>query len=90
MTDTLLWVAYLLSAGAAFHAVRTRRWPIVPASLAGALLTVIVWAILVLVAKPDARPPFLGVDLGLNASFGVIFAAAGAALATFMNIRGER
>ena len=85
MTDTLLWVAYLLSAAAAFYAVRARRWPIVPAAIAGALLTVIVWAILVLTAKPEARPAFLTVDLGLNGSFGVIFAAAGAALAMFLN-----
>jgi ABC-type Fe3+-siderophore transport system permease subunit len=90
LTDTLLWVAYLLSAAASFYAVRARRWPIVPASVAGALLTVIVWAILVLTAKPDARPAFLEVDLALNASFGVIFAAAGAALAMFLNNRSER
>jgi hypothetical protein len=87
LTDTLLWVAYLLSAVAAFYAVRKRRWPIVPASVAGALLTVIVWAILVLTAKAEARPAFLEVDLALNASFGVIFAAAGAALAMFLNQR---
>jgi ABC-type Fe3+-siderophore transport system permease subunit len=90
LTDTLLWVAYLLSAAGAFYAVRQRRWPIVPATIAGALLTVIVWAILVLTAKPDARPAFMEVDLALNASFGVIFAGAGAALAMFLNIRRER
>ena len=90
MTDSLLWVAYLLSAAAAFYAVRKRRWPIVQATVAGALLTVIVWAILVLAAKPEARPNFLTVDLALNGSFGVIFAAAGAALAMFLNIRRER
>ena len=90
MTDTLLWVAYLLSAAAALYAVHQRRWPIVPASVAGALLTVIAWAMLVLTAKPDERPAFLEVDLALNASFGVIFAAAGAALAMFLNNRRER
>jgi ABC-type Fe3+-siderophore transport system permease subunit len=87
LTDTLLWVAYLLSAGVAYYAVRQRHWPIVPATIAGALLTVIVWATLVLTAKPDARPAFLEVDLALNASFGVIFAAVGAALAMFLNQR---
>jgi ABC-type Fe3+-siderophore transport system permease subunit len=90
LTDALLWVAYLLSAAGAFYAVRKRRWPIVPATIAGALLTVIVWAILVLTAKPEARPNFLTVDLSLNGSFGVIFAAAGAALAMFLNQRRTR
>lgn len=87
MTDSLLWVAYLASAAAAFYAVRYRRWPIVPASVAGALITVIVWAILVLTASPDEKPAFLTVDLGLNGSFGIIFAAAGAALAMLLNSR---
>ena len=90
MTDSLLWVAYLASAAAAFYAVRYRRWPIVPASVAGALITVIVWAILVLTASPDEKPAFLTVDLGLNGSFGVIFAGAGAALAMFLNMRERR
>jgi len=90
LTDTLLWVAYLLSAAAAFYAVHGKAWPIVPATLAGTAITVIVWALLVLTAKPDEKPAFLTTDLGLNFSFGLIFAAAGAALAMFLKVRRER
>lgn len=89
MTDTLLWIAYLLSAAAAFYAVHDRTWPIVPATVAGALITVIVWAVLVLTASAEKRPAFLEVDLGLNGSFGVIFAGAGAGLAMFLRSRRE-
>lgn len=87
MTDALLWVAYLVSAAAAFYAVRYKRWPIVPATIAGALVTVIIWASLILITAADKRPAFLTVDLGLNGSFGIIFAGAGAALAMFLNTR---
>ena len=90
MTDALLWVAYLLSAAGAFYAVRFQRWPIAPATLAGALITVIGWALLVLTASADEKPAYLTVDLGLNASFGIIFAGAGAALAAFLNTRPPR
>ena len=90
MTDTWLWVGYLVSAAAAFYAVRNKGWPIVPATIAGALITVIVWALLILTTAPDKRPAFLTVDLGLNGSFGVIFAGAGAALAMFLNMRERR
>jgi FtsH-binding integral membrane protein len=89
LTDTLLWVAYLLSAAAAYYAVSVRGWPIVPATLAGTAITVIVWSLMVLIAKPDNRPSFLTTDLGLNGSFGLIFAAAGAALAMFVKYRRE-
>lgn len=87
LNETLLWLLYLLSAGAAFLAVQRGGSRLVPAILAGTLVTIAGWALLYALAGDDKRPSFWQVDLSLNASFALIFAAAGAGLAFAMNSR---
>ena len=87
MNETLVWLLYLGSAGVAFLTVQKLGWRIVPSMLAGTLVTVVGWALLYLVTAGDKRPSFWRVDLSLNASFALIFAGAGAALALAMRNR---
>jgi len=81
LSETLLWLFYLLGAGAAFLAVQRGGLRLVPAILAGTSVTIAGWVLLYALAAGDARPAYWQVDLSLNASFALIFAAAGAALA---------
>jgi len=81
LNETLLWLLYLLSAGAAFLAVQRGGSRLVPAILAGTFVTIAGWALLYALAGEDERPDFWQVDLSLNASFAMVFAAAGAAIA---------
>ena len=81
MNETILWLLYLVSAAAGFAAVHKLGWRIVPAMLAGTLVTLAGWALLYLLTAEDQRPAFWKLDLSLNASFGLIFAGVGAALA---------
>ena len=82
MNETLLWLLYLVSAVVAFLAVQKLGWRIVPSMLAGTFVTVrrAGCRSIVLTAE-DKRPDFWRLDLSLNASFALIFAGAGAALA---------
>lgn len=88
MNETLVWLLYLVSAAVSFLTVHKLGWRIVPSMLAGTLVTVVGWALLYLLTAGDKRPPFWRVDLSLNASFALIFAGAGAALALAMRNRG--
>ncbi|NUT00425.1 MAG: hypothetical protein HOP96_05570 [Sphingomonas sp.] len=81
MNETLLWLLYLVSAAVAFLAVQKLAWRIVPSMLVGTLVSIIGWGILFLLTAEDKRPAFWRLDLSLNASFALIFAGAGAALA---------
>jgi len=45
------------------------------------MVTVAGWAVMYLLTGAEDRPPFWQLDLSLNASFALIFAGAGAALA---------
>ena len=81
MSETVLWLGYLLGAGAAFAAVYLQRWRLVPAILGGTAVSLVVWVLTVLATSIDDRTPWLQVDLAINASLGMIFAGAGAALA---------
>jgi hypothetical protein len=81
LNETILWLLYLVSGTAAFAAVHKLGWRIVPSMLAGTLVTIAGWAVLYLLAAEDVRPAFWKLDLSLNASFGLIFAGVGAALA---------
>ena len=87
MNETLLWLLYLVSAVVAFLAVQKLGWRIVPAMLAGTLVTVLGWLPIFLLTAEDKRPAFWHVDLSLNASFALIFAGAGAALAFALKSR---
>ena len=90
MNETLLWLLYLVSAVVGFLAVHRLGWRLVPSILAGTLVTVLGWVPIFLLTAEDKRPPFWRLDLSLNASFALIFAAAGAALAFAMKDREAR
>ena len=90
MNETLLWLLYLVSGVVGFLAVQKLGWRIVPAMLAGTLVTVLGWVPIFLLTAEDKRPPFWRLDLSLNASFALIFAAAGAAIAFAMKDREAR
>jgi hypothetical protein len=90
LNETLLWLLYLVSAVVAFLTVHRLGWRIVPSMLAGTLVTLIGWIPLYLLTAEDKRPPFWRLDLSLNASFALIFAGIGAALAFAMKDRKAR
>ena len=81
MNETLLWLLYLVSAVVAFLAVQRLGWRIVPSIFAGTAVSVVGWLPIYLLTAEDKRPAFWRLDLSLNASFALIFAGAGAALA---------
>ena len=87
MNETLLWLLYLVSAVVAFVTVQRMGWRLVPAMLVGTLVTALGWLPIFLLTAEDKRPPFWRLDLSLNASFALIFAGAGAALAFAMKSR---
>jgi len=87
LNETLLWLLYLVSAAVAFLAVQKLGWRLVPSMLAGTLVTVLGWLVIYLLTVEDKRPDFWRLDLSLNASFALIFAGAGAALAFAMKSR---
>jgi hypothetical protein len=84
LSETLLWLLYLVSAAIAFLTVHKLGWRMVPSILAGALLTAIGWGLLFSLTAVDKRPAFWRLDLSLNVSFALIFAGAGAAAAFAM------
>jgi len=87
LNETLLWLLYLVSAAVAFFTVQKLGWRLVPSMLAGTLVTVLGWLVIYLLTAEDKRPAFWRLDLSLNASFALIFAGAGAALAFAMKSR---
>ena len=87
MNETLLWLLYLVSAVTAFLTVRNLGWRIVPSMFAGTVVTIVGWAIIFALTSEENRPAFWRVDLSLNASFALIFAGAGAALAFALKSR---
>ena len=89
MNETLLWLLYLVSAVTAFLTVRRLGWRISPSMLAGAAVTAVGWAIIYALTSEENRPEFWRVDLSLNASFALIFAGAGAALAFALKNREQ-
>lgn len=89
MNETLLWLVYLVGAAVAFVCVYRFGTRIVPAVLAGTILTMLGWAILFLLTPDDLQPSFWRVDLSLNACFGLIFAAGGAALGFYLAMRRQ-
>jgi hypothetical protein len=88
LNETLLWLLYLVSAVVAFLTVQKLGWRLVPSMLAGTLVTVLGWLPIYLLTAEDKRPAFWRLDLSLNASFALIFAGAGAALAFALKNRG--
>jgi hypothetical protein len=90
MNETLLWLLYVIGAGLAFGAVRCLRWPISLAMLAPSVLGTAIWYLAVELGKEENEPAWINVDLALNFSFFLIFAAAGAALAQVVLLREAR
>ena len=90
MNETLLWLLYLVSAVVGFLTVQRLGWRLVPAMLVGTLVSIVGWALLFLLTAQDKRPEFWRLDLSLNASFALIFAGAGAAIAFAMKDREAR
>ena len=84
MTETLLWLLYVVGAAAAFAAVHRLRWGIVPSTVAGAVPALLGRVALYFTMAEDDRPNFWRLDLSMNLSFAIIFAACGAALAMFV------
>lgn len=87
MNETLLWLLYLVSAVTGFLTVQKLGWRLVPAMLTGTFVTVLGWLPIFLLTAEDKRPAFWRLDLSLNASFALIFAGAGAALAFALKSR---
>ena len=84
MSETLVWLLYLIGGVIAFGLVRRAGWRLTTAALAGAAVAVATWALWYQLTSVEKRPPFFDVHLALNASFAVIFASAGAALAAYL------
>jgi peptidoglycan/LPS O-acetylase OafA/YrhL len=81
LNETLLWLLYCVSGLVAFAAIYYGRWRISFAVLAGVLVTGAGWALLYYLTDEQKRPYWLQLDLWLNLSFGLIFAALAGALA---------
>ena len=81
MNETILWLLYLIGAAVAFAAVYRLGWKIVPSTLGGTAIATLGWALLYFSTESEKRPTFWKVDLSMNISFAVIFAAVGAAIA---------
>ena len=89
MNETILWLLYVVGAVAAYAAVQRLLWRIVPSTIAGCVPTLLGWAVLYFLTARDDRPAFWRVDLSLNLSFALIFAACGAAVAFAMEHRSS-
>ena len=87
MSETLIWLLYLVGAGLAFAAVRYRRWPLSASMLVPAIVGTLIWYLAVEFGKEENEPAWMNVDLSINFSFFLIFAAGGAALAFYLNGR---
>ena len=84
MNETLLWLAYGVGGGLSFAAVYYWRWHIAWAVISGGLITAISWVLLFRFTAEEKRPDWLKLDLSLNITFGLIFAAFGAGLAWWL------
>lgn len=90
MNEYLLWLLYLVGAAFAFAAVRLRGWRLTLAMLVPAVVGTFAWYLAIELGKEKNEPQWMNVDLALNFSFFLIFAAAGAALAFYLNSRSPR
>jgi hypothetical protein len=89
LNETLLWLLYFLSGGLAFAATYRWRWKILLAVLSGGLITTIGWLLIFHFTQEEKQPHWLRLDLSLNVTFGLIFAAGGAALGQRLYARRE-
>jgi uncharacterized membrane protein YeaQ/YmgE (transglycosylase-associated protein family) len=89
MSETLIWLLYLVGAGLAFAAVRYWRWPLSISMLLPAVVGTLIWYLAVELGKEENEPAWINVDLSMNFSFFLIFAAVGAAIAFYLNSRTD-
>jgi len=89
MSETLLWLFYLVAAAAAFYVVRYRGWPLTLAILAPSVVGTLIYYLVVELGKEANEPFWFNVDLAMNFSFFLIFAGAGAAIGMFLRDRAR-
>ena len=90
MTDGVLWLLYCIGGVVALALVLRRGWRIVPATLVGAIPTLLGWLALYFTIAEEDRPTWWRLDLSMNLSFAIIFAACGAAAAFALQYRSSR
>jgi len=90
LSETILWLLYAFGAVVAYAAVQKLGWRIVPSTLVGMIPTLLGWGLLYLLTAEDDRPAWWRLDLSMNLSFALIFAACGAAAAFAMQYRSSR
>ena len=87
MSDALVWLGYLIGAVIAFWTVHSRGWKVTPATIVGGLAGLAIWALTFLGTSSEDRSSWLQVEIALNGSLSLIFAAAGAAIALALKHR---
>ena len=87
MSDKLIWLGYLVGAAIAFVLVYSQAWKITLATIVGGAVGLAVWGVVFATTSSDERSPWLQVELALNGSLSLIFAAAGAAVALALRHR---
>ena len=90
MTDSVLWLLYFVGGVVALALVLRRGWRIVPATLVGAVPTLLGWLLIYFTMAKEDRPVWWRLDLSMNLSFAIIFAACGAAAAFALQYRSSR
>jgi hypothetical protein len=89
LTESVLWLLYIIGAVIALALVLRGRWRIIPSTLVGTIPTLLGWLAIYFTMAQEDRPPFWRVDLSLNLSFALIFAACGAAVALAVQNRSS-
>ncbi len=87
MSDALIWLGYLIGAGISFVLVYSQDWKVTLATLAGGAVALAIWGVIFGTTSSDDRSPWLQVEMALNGSLALIFAAAGAAVALALKHR---
>jgi hypothetical protein len=80
LNETLLWLLYCVSGVLAFAAVHHWRWHAGWAIATGGLVTAIGWLLIFRFTDDEQRPDWIRLDVSLNVTFALIFAAFGAAI----------
>jgi threonine/homoserine/homoserine lactone efflux protein len=87
LSDTLIWLGYVIGGAIAFWLVYSQGWRITIATIVGGAVALAIWAVIFATTSSEDRSPWLQVELALNGSLSLIFAAAGAAVALALKHR---
>jgi hypothetical protein len=90
LSDALTWLGYGISAVLAFLAMHYKGWRIVPAMLAGAAVGLLLAVLGILTTSREDRSPWETVEVTLNGSVCLMFAALGAAVALAIKHASDR